>query len=88
MNRRLAGFIVATLSLVAAANAADGIPEPEGYRTDNYRAAVPATLKGARVVTDTDSHTDGCRRRTAAMTLPLPTPDGPDRTVSRPFTRC
>jgi PQQ-dependent catabolism-associated CXXCW motif protein len=55
MNRRLAGFIVATLSLVAAANAADGIPEPEGYRTENYRAAVPTTLKGARVVTTEDA---------------------------------
>jgi PQQ-dependent catabolism-associated CXXCW motif protein len=55
MNRRLAGFIVATLSLVAVTNAADGIPEPEGYRTDNYRAAVPATLKGARVVTTEDA---------------------------------
>ena len=55
MNRRLAGFIIATLSLVAVANAADGIPEPEGYRTDNYRAAVPATLKGARVVTTEDA---------------------------------
>jgi PQQ-dependent catabolism-associated CXXCW motif protein len=55
MNRRLAGFIVATLSLVAAANAADGIPEPDGYRTDNYRAPVPATLKGARVVTTEDA---------------------------------
>jgi PQQ-dependent catabolism-associated CXXCW motif protein len=55
MNRRLAGFIVATLSLIAVANAADVIPEPEGYRTDNYRAAVPATLKGARVVTTEDA---------------------------------
>ena len=55
MNRRLAGFIVATLSLVAAANAADGIPEPDGYRTENYRAPVPATLKGARVVTTEDA---------------------------------
>jgi len=55
MNRRLAGFIVATLSLVAVANAADGIPELEGYRTENYRAAVPATLKGARVVTTEDA---------------------------------
>ena len=55
MNRRLSGFIVATLSLVAAANAADGIPEPEGYRTENYRAAVPTTLKGARVVTTEDA---------------------------------
>ena len=55
MNRRLAGFIVATLSLVAVANAADVIPEPEGYRTENYRAAVPTTLKGARVVTTEDA---------------------------------
>jgi PQQ-dependent catabolism-associated CXXCW motif protein len=55
MNRRLAGFIVATLSLVAAANAADGIPEPDGYRTENYRARVPATLNGARVVTTEDA---------------------------------
>ena len=55
MNRRLAGFIVATLSLVAAANAADGISEPEGYRTENYRAPVPATLKGARVLATRDA---------------------------------
>jgi PQQ-dependent catabolism-associated CXXCW motif protein len=55
MNRRLAGFIVATLSLVAAANAADGIPEPDNYRTDNYRAPVPATLKGARVLATRDA---------------------------------
>jgi PQQ-dependent catabolism-associated CXXCW motif protein len=26
-------------------------PEPPGYRTDDYRAATPATLAGARVVT-------------------------------------
>jgi PQQ-dependent catabolism-associated CXXCW motif protein len=55
MNRRLTGFIVATLSLVTTANAADGIPEPDSYRTDNYRAPVPATLKGARVVTTEDA---------------------------------
>jgi PQQ-dependent catabolism-associated CXXCW motif protein len=27
------------------------VPEPDGYRTDDYRSPVPKTLKGARVVT-------------------------------------
>ena len=27
------------------------VPEPDGYRTQDYRAPTPATLKGARVVT-------------------------------------
>jgi PQQ-dependent catabolism-associated CXXCW motif protein len=30
---------------------AGGVPEPSGYRTDDYRAPTPDTLKGARVVT-------------------------------------
>ena len=29
--------------------------EPEGYRTDNYRAPVPATLEGARVLTTAEA---------------------------------
>lgn len=27
------------------------VPEPEGYRTDDYRTPVPRTLKGSRVIT-------------------------------------
>jgi PQQ-dependent catabolism-associated CXXCW motif protein len=27
------------------------VPEPEGYRLENYRAATPATLRGGKVVT-------------------------------------
>jgi PQQ-dependent catabolism-associated CXXCW motif protein len=30
-------------------------PEPEGYRTENYRAPTPATLSGARVVTTSET---------------------------------
>jgi hypothetical protein len=37
------------------------------------------------VVTETDSHTSGCARRSSATTVDLPTPDGPERTVSRLF---
>src|SRR6478735_12829571 len=39
--------------------------------------------RGRRVVTDTETQTSGCRRRTSATTVPLPTPDGPESTVSR-----
>ena len=31
------------------------MPEPDGYRTDNYRAPVPATLAGARVLTTAEA---------------------------------
>src|SRR4051812_46387541 len=39
--------------------------------------------RGRRVVTETDSHTEGWWRRISATTLPLPTPDGPESTVRR-----
>ena len=35
------------------------------------------------MVTETDSHTSGCARRTSVTTVLLPTPDGPERTVRR-----
>ena len=42
---------VMMLALVSAVFAQQGVPEPLDYRTDNYRAPVPATLAGARVLT-------------------------------------
>jgi PQQ-dependent catabolism-associated CXXCW motif protein len=45
-----AAAIVALLMLTVPARAQENPPEPEGYRTDNYRAPVPATLAGARVL--------------------------------------
>jgi PQQ-dependent catabolism-associated CXXCW motif protein len=50
MMRKLAGLVIATLVLVLPAYAQDNAREPEGYRTDNYRAPVPATLAGVRVL--------------------------------------
>ncbi len=51
---KLARLIAATLAFTFAsalpAHAQENAPEPEGYRTDNYRAPVPATLAGARVL--------------------------------------
>jgi PQQ-dependent catabolism-associated CXXCW motif protein len=37
--------------------ALDGVPEPDGYRMADYRAPVPATLAGARVVTTAELQT-------------------------------
>lgn len=42
-------FLVATISLTGPAVAQD-VPEPADYRMDDYRAPVPATLKGATVI--------------------------------------
>jgi PQQ-dependent catabolism-associated CXXCW motif protein len=50
MMWKLAGLVTATLALVLPAYAQDNAREPEGYRTDNYRAPVPAALAGARVL--------------------------------------
>src|ERR1700675_3366610 len=50
MRGKLAGLIAATLALALPAHAQENPPEPEGYRTDNYRSPVPATLAGARVL--------------------------------------
>src|SRR6185312_9083075 len=55
MRRRVAAALVAAI-LVAPALAQQQEPfEPEGYRSDNYRAPVPATLTGARVLTTAEA---------------------------------
>ena len=48
-------LVVAALAFAAAAHAQQNVPEPDGYRTDNYRAPVPATLAGARVLTTAEA---------------------------------
>ena len=76
MKRGLAGILLAMLSLIAMAYAADAPPEPDGYRTDNYRAPVPATLKGARVLTTRDAEALW-RARSAVFVDVLPHPPKP-----------
>jgi PQQ-dependent catabolism-associated CXXCW motif protein len=49
MRSAPAGLIALTLAWIALAHA-ENVSEPEGYRTDNYRAPVPATLAGVRVL--------------------------------------
>ena len=50
LARLIAATLVFTFALALTAQAQENAPEPEGYRTDNYRAPVPATLAGARVL--------------------------------------
>jgi PQQ-dependent catabolism-associated CXXCW motif protein len=73
---RLTRLLVATLILTAPAHAQGGVPEPEGYRTDNYRAPVPATLSGARVLTTPEAEAIW-RTGNAAFIDVLPRPPKP-----------
>ena len=50
----LALMVLAGLA-AAPCRAADPVPEPAGYRLDNFRSPVPATLAGVRVVTAIDA---------------------------------
>jgi PQQ-dependent catabolism-associated CXXCW motif protein len=52
--RALAGAVL--IAFVAAARADDAPPEPEAYRTQDYRAPTPATLRGARVLSSAEAH--------------------------------
>ena len=52
-------LVAATLGGLLLAGAAHGqsVAEPEGYRTGEYRAPTPASLKGARIVTTAEAET-------------------------------
>ena len=71
MMRKLACVVVAIIALVAEAHAQQSVPEPDGYRTDNYRAPVPATIAGVRVLTTAEAETIW-RAGTAAFIDVLP----------------
>jgi PQQ-dependent catabolism-associated CXXCW motif protein len=54
---RLAVVMVAACALAAQAYPQESVPEPDGYRADNYLAPVPATLAGARVLSTSEAET-------------------------------
>lgn len=76
MRQALAGIIAVTLALTVFGHAQENPPEPEGYRTDNYRAPVPATLAGARVLTTAEAEAIW-RSGSAAFVDVLPRPPKP-----------
>jgi PQQ-dependent catabolism-associated CXXCW motif protein len=57
MMWRLAGVILAAFAFTTLAYTQENVAEPDGYRTDNYRAPVPATLAGVRVLTTAEAET-------------------------------
>lgn len=48
--RATISLALAAILVASTARAGDAVPEPDGYRTENYRSPVPATLRGARVL--------------------------------------
>ena len=50
MRETLAGLILAAFTFIVSTSAQERPPEPAGYRMEDYRAPVPATLAGARVL--------------------------------------
>ncbi len=55
MKEKLAGLILAAFAFVASTVAQERPPEPDGYRMEDYRAPVPATLAGVRVLTTAEA---------------------------------
>jgi PQQ-dependent catabolism-associated CXXCW motif protein len=86
MMRRLGCAVVASFVLLAQAHPQQNAPEPDGYRTENYRAPVPATLSNARVLTTAEAEAIW-RARTGIFVDVLPRPPKPpnlpERTVWR-----
>ncbi|WP_407155779.1 PQQ-dependent catabolism-associated CXXCW motif protein [Bradyrhizobium sp. STM 3557] len=67
---------LAALLLTAVARAQSGVAEPGGYRTENYRSPVPATLAGARVLS-TEEAAVIWRAKSGAFIDVLPRPPKP-----------
>ena len=52
---KLAGLILAMSALAAPAHTQGLVPEPDGYRMEDYRTLVPETLAGARVLSTAEA---------------------------------
>ncbi|MBI5261378.1 MAG: PQQ-dependent catabolism-associated CXXCW motif protein [Bradyrhizobium sp.] len=76
MKRHFASSTLLALALSAPSLAQQNVPEPQGYRTDNYRAPVPATLAGARVLSTAEAEAIW-RDKSGAFIDVLPRPPRP-----------
>lgn len=54
-SRPAAGLVATGLAALLWTAAGAGVPEPEGFRGEPYRAPVPATLAGATVIGDAEA---------------------------------
>lgn len=73
---RLACVAAAVLGSTVAVQAQQPVAEPQAYRTEEYRAPVPATLKGARVLTTAEAEAIW-RSKTAVFIDAMPRPPKP-----------
>jgi PQQ-dependent catabolism-associated CXXCW motif protein len=76
MIMRYMGLLMIAFVAIATAHAQDMVPEPDDYRTDNYRAPVPATLRGVRVLTTAEAEAIW-RNKSGAFVDVLPRPPKP-----------
>jgi PQQ-dependent catabolism-associated CXXCW motif protein len=71
-----ASALLAFMVLAGTAYAQQLVPEPEGYRTGDYRSPVPDTLAGARVLTTAEAESIW-RAKTGVFIDVLPRPPRP-----------
>lgn len=76
MTGSIVPSMLALLVLAGAARADEFVPEPTGYRTEDYRAPVPDTLAGARVLSTREAEAVW-RDKTAVFIDVLPRPPKP-----------
>jgi PQQ-dependent catabolism-associated CXXCW motif protein len=76
MNISAARVGLLILGLCLAASASAEVPEPSDYRQDNYRADVPATLKGGAVIGAQQLHEMMAREAVVVIDV-LPQPPRP-----------
>lgn len=76
MTGSIVPSMLALLALAGAARADEFVPEPTGYRTEDYRAPVPDTLAGARVLATREAEAIW-RDKTAVFIDVLPRPPKP-----------
>lgn len=78
MRRRVALWALCLSAALPVPSLGQSVPdEPSGYRTETYRAPVPATLKGARVI-GTEAAEALWREKRAIFIDVLPRPLKPD----------
>jgi PQQ-dependent catabolism-associated CXXCW motif protein len=71
-----ATLVLAIVAFAPVAGAQELVLEPEGYRTEEYRAPVPETLTGARVLSTADAESI-LRAKTGIFLDVLPRPPKP-----------
>lgn len=76
MIRSSPTLVLAILALAAPVHAQELVLEPEGYRMEEYRAPVPDTLAGARVLNTAEAETIW-RAKTGIFVDVLPRPPKP-----------